>query len=223
MTEGPSTGGVRRYDLGVPDATEDRSPAEEFLIVEYTDARVHYRHLETARSQYLGFFFVITLGAISVGLPLVAAGSLSTRTQVLVIAGFLFAYSAITATILVAVVRTGEVLHHLESVFQYVRDVYPSGRRSSLLDGLPATGRIPHPASRRLEFQVQRTAEQLMVFFMCLAAFLQAVAFAVSLSDGLGLWTVLSIGALAILAAALVIAIALLRIGGRTKSEGRRD
>lgn len=47
-------------------SSEEKSddPKYRLLIEEYREAWAHYRHLETKRSTYLGFFFTFAVGVL---------------------------------------------------------------------------------------------------------------------------------------------------------------
>jgi len=83
---------------------------DEFTLREWEQAWAHTRHLETMRSQYLGFFFTAVLGVTALAGPRLADDSLRTSGDLLTLATLALALELLTGFLYLAVVRMNKVL-----------------------------------------------------------------------------------------------------------------
>ena len=74
------------------------------------------RHLETMRSQYLGFFFTATLAVVAFAAPDIAKGHLRTSASLILLAVLVFGLDLLAGFLRLAVARIGEVLARYQQV-----------------------------------------------------------------------------------------------------------
>lgn len=83
----------------------------------WDEAWAQYRHMETMRGQYLGFFFTAVLGVAAVAGPQLADDStLSTSSALLTIATLATGLQILSGFLYVAVTRLNKVLAHYKTV-----------------------------------------------------------------------------------------------------------
>jgi len=106
-------------------STADNRPepdkGDELLTREFDQAWNHYRHLESLRSQYLGFFFTLTIGTAAFAVPALRKPSLDQAPTVLAAGAFLTIYCLFIMTLYLAVRKAGVVMDQYDDVIQYVR------------------------------------------------------------------------------------------------------
>lgn len=129
----------------------------------------HYRHLESTRGQYLGFFFSILVA--SVGLALGLIRDVKPDAQAMIIFGLLvlaFVDFLVTIGLFTAIKKTGYVLKRYEIIMNTVRRI--SGFRSSreLPFDLADMKGYPGIVLNSGVFSVQRSAELVLVVASCI-------------------------------------------------------
>jgi hypothetical protein len=67
--------------------------AEILLCHEFDQAWDHYRHNETVRSQYLGYFFALAVGSAAFGSQTVRSHTLSSALDLVLFSLFLLTFS----------------------------------------------------------------------------------------------------------------------------------
>lgn len=117
-----------------------------FLLDQYNQAWSHYRHTESMRTQYLGFYFTVLIGSSAFALPILRSSEDSPEVAAVGTSLFLVAVQSMSYFACVSVVRMGSVLRH------YHRAI------DSLTDALEEAGAI-EPAMRG----VMRTEGRLTV------------------------------------------------------------
>ena len=106
--------------------------AEDLLVEEFKEAWSHYRHVESTRVQYLGFFFTVVFGIsgfVIAVLKDLQPSSTSCLPSRLVLGLFTLGWLLFMLTILLfaSVRKLGLVLRHYEGVIKQVRNMlYPS-------------------------------------------------------------------------------------------------
>ncbi len=86
--------------------------ARDVLNRECEQAWAQSRHLETMRSQYLGFFFTAVLAVVALAGPRVADAGLRTSASLATIAALAFGLHLLSAFLFLAVRRMNVVLNH---------------------------------------------------------------------------------------------------------------
>lgn len=142
---------------------QDEGAERAFLDVEYAQAWEHYRHTETQRLQYLGFFFTVALGSVALAVPLIADSGLASSAKILVAGLFAMTFQTTTYFIFVSVHRFGAVLDFYLAAMTALR-----AERAALtaVDSASALrldvrgGALPKPPGG---FGIQRTAELILI------------------------------------------------------------
>ena len=80
------------------------------------------RHLETMRSQYLGFFFTVFLGLTAFSATQLGSDSLGTSFDLVVFAAILLGLDVLSGFLLLAVARIGDVLRYYTSVIVAIEE-----------------------------------------------------------------------------------------------------
>jgi hypothetical protein len=124
----------------------------------------HSRHLETMRSQYLGFFFTAVLAVTAIAAKDLAADGLRTTGSLVAFSALMLGLEVLTAFMLLAIRRIGHVLgEYRKAVFQ-IRDAAPQSTEP--------WAQLPGP-SERYAVSTQGAAE--LVLYAALGAFLIAL------------------------------------------------
>jgi len=174
------------------------SKAETLMLHDYQQAWDHTRHLETMRSQYLGFLFTIALGSIALGVPVVGSGALNNPVQLVALSSFLAVLFLITVLIYISVRRFGIVYAQYQDAIYLIRDHFYAGDQN--LDAILVTLHFhapDHPVVRSRLPRVHTAVEiivQLFFFLTLLATIsialrlwaLRALVWQIGLSAGLG-------------------------------------
>ena len=98
------------------------NPSEIHLVREWEQAWNHYRHLESSRNQYLGYYFTVLLASLSVSISLLR--DVSTDEKSTVIFGLLvlvFIVFLITTVLFVSIKKSGYVLKNYKKIINSVR------------------------------------------------------------------------------------------------------
>jgi heme/copper-type cytochrome/quinol oxidase subunit 4 len=151
---------------------ESLTKAEALMLEEYHQVWEHARHMETMRSQYLGFFFTVTLGLAVLAVPTISAGALNNPARLVVLSGFLTVFFLFTAFIYIAIRKTGVVYGRYVGAIHLIRDHFLVNRRGleTVLSWLRfLESDIPIMRSRL--FRIQTTAEFIIRLFMLLTVF----------------------------------------------------
>jgi hypothetical protein len=93
----------------------------DFLVREFDQAWSHYRHLKNTRSQYLGFFFTVTLAATGAGAAVVRGGPVDHTAPLVLTAVFLVIYMQFATFVYVSVRKMGVVLTYYETLQNTIR------------------------------------------------------------------------------------------------------
>ena len=92
-----------------------------FLIGEYQQAWDHYRHIENARTQYLGFFFTASLGGVALAAPILAANAGRLDIQLVSLGSFTAVFEVFALFVLMSVSRFGVVLLRYDIAMTRIR------------------------------------------------------------------------------------------------------
>jgi len=90
----------------------------------------HSRHLETMRSQYLGFFFTAVLAVTAIAAKDLAANGMRTTGSLVAFAALMLGVEVLTAFMLLAVKRIGHVLGEYRKSVLAIRDSSPDHAQS---------------------------------------------------------------------------------------------
>ena len=85
------------------------------------------RHLETMRSQYLGFFFTVALGASVFGGKQIADDALGTPGSMVLLCALALGLEFLAGVLLLGVMRIGEVLGHYLGVIVAIQSEVAAG------------------------------------------------------------------------------------------------
>lgn len=94
---------------------------ETLLCHEFDQAWDHYRHNETTRSQYLGYFFALSLGSAAFGAQTVRSDALASALDLVLFGVFLLVFAFLTGFVYLGIRKAGVVLTHYESVWNNIR------------------------------------------------------------------------------------------------------
>jgi hypothetical protein len=112
----------------------------------------HSRHLETMRSQYLGFFFTASLAVAAFAAPDVAKGHLSTSASLILLAVLVFGLDLLAGFLILAVARIGEVLGHYQRAQREIQAEVVGDKTPSWLE-------LPQSSPRRRLRSTQGASE----------------------------------------------------------------
>lgn len=146
--------------------TDDIKP---YLLAEFDQAWMHYRHVESMRTQYLGFFFTISLGSTALAVPAVSADALDNPSRLASFAVFLWVFSAVASFIYISVRKAGPVLSHYEAVMRAVRERWYTSPDDTDLPSLFDVRVRLAGVARSAAFSTQWSAEWTIRFFHLLA------------------------------------------------------
>jgi hypothetical protein len=151
---------------------------ETLLFHEFDQAWDHYRHNETVRSQYLGYFFALSLGSAAFGAQTVRSDALSSAPdQDLVLFGiFLLVFAFLTGFVYLGIRKAGVVLTHYESVWNNIRKYFYSDVdiQSEPYSSLSIRS-YNHRALRSRLTRMQSSSEFVVLFFSALTVISQAL------------------------------------------------
>ena len=162
-----------------------KKPIDQHLLREWDQAWDHYRHLESTRSQYLGFFFTVLVA--STGLAVGLLKDVSSSAQATVVFGLTvlgFIDFLITVGLFTAIKKTGYVLKRYEVIMKTVRQRSGFSSSQELPFDLADMKGYPGAVLDSRMFSVQRSAEVILgvssflfvVLLASLAAFLYTPA-----------------------------------------------
>lgn len=173
-----------------------------FLAGENEQAWTHYRHVEVQRSQYLGFFFTVSLGA-TVALPIVSAAGIGSDAGLIAGAAFLATYFVVTIFVWSSIRRSGNVLSHYDRCLRLLRDVQeefcelPSEYRGILTTkGRSVDG--PHRSG------LQKSAEWTLAGFGFAEVLAQIALFVVAVAKSTRADVVIALGIVGLVSAAVL-------------------
>jgi hypothetical protein len=99
---------------------------DEFTLQMWEQSWSQLRHLESMRSQYLGFFFSIVLGVTALAGPRLADDSLRSSGDLLTVATLIVSVELLAGFLYISVVRVNGVMGHytdrIESISSWMRD-----------------------------------------------------------------------------------------------------
>ena len=133
------------------------------LVREWEQAWSHYRHLESTRSQYVGFFFTVQLAAV--GLAVGLAKDVDSNEQTAVTFGLMvltFVDFLLTIGLFTAIKKLRYVLLRYETVMATVRRESGLGSSQDLPFNLADMKDYPRRVLEGDLFSVQRSAERLL-------------------------------------------------------------
>ena len=138
----------------------------------------HSRHLETMRSQYLGFFFTAVLAVTAIAAKELADDGLGTTGSLIAFVSLMLGLEAVASFLLLAVKRIGDVLDGYRTSILTIRD---QSRESTA-----AWAQLPGASESRLG-STQGAAEA--VLYAALVVFLFALLGGAIRSHVVGGWT----------------------------------
>lgn len=124
----------------------------------------HSRHLETMRSQYLGFFFTAALAVTAIAAKDLADHGLRTTGSLIAFSALMLGLEVLSAFMLLAIKRIGDVLGDYRKVVFEIRDASP--------DCAASWAQLPG-RSKKYAVSTQGAAES--VLYASLAVFLVAL------------------------------------------------
>lgn len=157
------------------------SAEAEFLAAEYDQPWDHYRHTETQRLQYLGYFFTVSLGSAALAGPVLSSAGPDTESRTIAVALFMAVFQTSTYFVFLSVHRFGAVLEHYLQAMVLLRR-----RRAELANvddpfaTILNTRESPRLASMGTPFRVQAAAERILFAALMLGAAISAGALAVA-------------------------------------------
>ena len=116
----------------------DTQDTYSYVMREWEEAWTQSRHLETARGQYLGFFFTAIIGVTAIAGPSLVEDSLRTAGSQLVLATLIFGLQTLSAFLYLAVHRINDVLAHYQREIVTIRGIMIPASES-LVDLTPFT------------------------------------------------------------------------------------
>lgn len=126
----------------------NRNLGDELVWREWDEAWTHSRHLESMRSQYLGFFFTALLAVTAVIASRVVKDALHSPGSLLAFAGLVLGLDALAAFLYLAVVRINEVRWYYDQIIFKIREEIgsnystPVDLTSLRLPPVPPRGRV---------------------------------------------------------------------------------
>jgi hypothetical protein len=142
-----------------------------FLLDQYNQAWSHYRHTESMRTQYLGFFFTVLLGSAAFALPILRSSDDSPEAAATGTLLFLVALQAMSYFACVSVIRMGSVLRHYHRAIDRLADALEEeGKIPSAMRGVMRTeGRLTVSRGRSVSGLAERLMRGSMVIVNLLA------------------------------------------------------
>ena len=136
------------------------TPKDKHVGREWEQAWNQYRHIESTRSQYLGFFFTVLVASISVAIGLLKDVKIDDKTTVifglLVLAFIVF---LITIGLFTAIKKIGYVLRRYEKIMNSVREESDFVSSEAFPFNLAHMRGYPREVLDSGLFSVQRSAE----------------------------------------------------------------
>jgi len=140
--------------------------AETLLCHEFDQAWDHYRHNETTRSQYLGYFFALSLGSVAFGAQAVKSRTLASGLDLALLAAFLLVFALLTGFVYLRVRKAGVVLTHYDLQWNKIREYFYS--RIDIAESPYSSlsiRRSDHRALRSRWTRLQSSSEFVILFF----------------------------------------------------------
>ena len=152
------------------------SKQETLLFHEFDQAWDHYRHNETTRSQYLGYFFALSLGSAAFGAQTFRSGALSSALDLILFGIFLLVFAFLTGFVYLGIRKAGVVLTHYESAWNQIRKYFYSDVdiQSEPYSSLSIRS-YNHRALRSRWTRLQSSSEFVVLFFSGLTVISQAL------------------------------------------------
>lgn len=149
---------------------------ETLLCHEFDQAWDHYRHNETTRSQYLGYFFALSLGSAAFGAQTVRSDALASALDLVLFGVFLLVFAFLTGFVYLGIRKAGVVLTHYESVWNNIRRYFYTDAdiRNEPYRSLSVRG-YDHLALRSRWTRLQTSSEFVVLFFSALTVVSQAL------------------------------------------------
>lgn len=149
---------------------------ETLLCHEFDQAWDHYRHNETTRSQYLGYFFALSLGSAAFGAQTVRSDALASALDLVLFGVFLLVFAFLTGFVYLGIRKAGVVLTHYESVWNNIRRYFYTDAdiRNEPYRSLSVRG-YDHRALRSRWTRLQASSEFVVLFFSALTVVSQAL------------------------------------------------
>jgi hypothetical protein len=170
MLRGSSTKRSTQPGVGQVDAAAQALANQEALLFhEFNQAWDHYRHNETTRSQYLGYFFALSLGVAGFGTQTVKSSSLSSPLELILLEVFLLVFAFLAGFVYLGIRKAGIVLGHYESVWNNIREHFYVGvdTRTDPYRSLNIRS-YDHRALRSRWTGIQVSSEFIVLFFSAL-------------------------------------------------------
>jgi hypothetical protein len=157
-------------------SVEALTKQETLLCREFDQAWDHYRHNETTRSQYLGYFFALSLGSAAFGAQTVRSDALASAPDLVLFGVFLLVFAFLTGFVYLGVRKAGVVLTHYESVWNNIRKYFytEADIRNEPYRSLSIRG-YDHRALRSRWTRMQTSSEFVVLFFSVLTVISQAL------------------------------------------------
>ena len=145
---------------------QELTKGEILLCHEFDQAWEHYRHNETTRSQYLGYFFALTVGSAAFATQAVNSRSLSSALDLLLLGVFVLTFAFLTGFVYLGIRKAGVVLAHYESVWNNIRRYFYSDAdfQSKPYSSLSIRS-SDHQALRSRWTRLQSSSEFIILFF----------------------------------------------------------
>jgi hypothetical protein len=102
-------------------SASDAEFAQAIMLREWDEAWAHSRHLETMRSQYLGFFFTAALAITAFTAPQIADDSLGTSGALVTVAVLVLGLHGLTTFLYLAIFRINQVLNYYRTILIAIR------------------------------------------------------------------------------------------------------
>lgn len=166
---------IRRRRSKLPDVL---TKSEILLCHEFEQAWQHYRQNENLRSQYLGYFFALTVGSAAFGAQTVGSRRLSSPVSLVLFEIFLLALALLSCFVYLGVRRAGIALAHYECAWNTIRGYFYSGvdRQDEPYCSLDI--RVSgHKLLRRKWSGMQALSESVVILLCLLIVILQVLLF----------------------------------------------
>lgn len=157
-----------------------KSMKESQLLREWEQAWNHYRHLESSRSQYVGFFFTVLLATISIAIGFMKGITLDSKPIVIFgLIGLIFVDFFITISIFIIIKKTGYVLRRYEIIIETVREEFGVESSEKLPFDLADMKDYPSQVFDSKIFSVHRSTEIILGFscFLFVALLITALLY----------------------------------------------
>jgi hypothetical protein len=118
--------------------------AKDLTLARWDQAWAHYRHLETIRAQYLGFFFTAVLGVIAIAGPRIVGAFPHSERALLLAAALVVALQFFSGFLFLMVARLNEVIEFYGHQILKMND-WISGKEALDLSAFNRPPRLPWP------------------------------------------------------------------------------